>query len=299
MKPHFELRRVRDFGEIISDSFTFFKDNFKTLMKPLLVICGFFILIGTFAYTFMQSNLFEGISQTAGGPVRNNTFENPLWTTNYLGGMLLFYFIFAFYLISIFIVTYSYIAIYLEKPENEKPSVIEVWGYYKYYFWRILGSSIVCILITAIGSVLCLLPGIYIGTVLSLAMPIIIFENASFGFAFNKSFTLIKGNWWLTFGTMFIISLIIGFGSYFVNAPMIILTVTKMLLKWDFWIFPLLLICGLLVNVFYLAYSLMAIATSMCYFSYCEQKEGTGLMNRIDMLGKTGDDNSHLPTEEY
>ncbi|MCC8408435.1 glycerophosphoryl diester phosphodiesterase membrane domain-containing protein [Mucilaginibacter sp. UR6-1] len=299
MKPHFELRRVRDFGENISDTFTFIKENFKPLMKPLLVICGFFILLNTVAYANMQADAIENAVDSMNNNVPNNVFGYQNRGINQMVGVGLFYLCFFFFIMSIFIVTYSYIAIYKDKTDDEKPTLLEVWGYFKYYFFRSLGSYFVVTLLTIAGCFLCLLPGIYLGVVFSLLLPIIIMENGSFGHAFNKCFQLIKGNWWITFGIVVVVSIIISIAGAIISMPVTILMVTKMFLKWDFVMFPLLLIFGLLINVFYLSYSVMAVSTALCYFSYEEQKEGTGILNRINTLGEKGPDTSHLPTEEY
>ena len=38
-----EFRKVRDFGEVISDTFLFMKQNFKPLFKAFFYLCGFFL----------------------------------------------------------------------------------------------------------------------------------------------------------------------------------------------------------------------------------------------------------------
>lgn len=296
----FELHRVRDFGEIINDSFAFFKDNFKPLMKPLLIICGFFILLGTVSYAFMQTSMLNFVSSNMNGQAGPGTFNNtPYSDPSYIAGTLLWYICLIFYMLSVYLITYSYIAIYKDKPNGEKPTLEEVWGYYKYYFLRALGSSILTGIVVGIGTILCILPGIYLFTVLILLLPIMIMENGSFSYAFSKSFTLIKNNWWLTFGTIFVVSLIVGFAGAIVQIPISILTVSKMLLKFSFPVFPIMLIFGLLANLMMLFYCLMAIAISLCYFSYSERKDGTGLLNRIDMLGQNNETNPDQPTEQY
>ncbi|RYZ99801.1 MAG: hypothetical protein EOP47_15815 [Sphingobacteriaceae bacterium] len=298
MKQRIELRRMRDFGEIINDTFAFVKDNFKELFKPMIIICSFFIVLGTISYAFMQTSMLEGLTDTTTNPGTRPSFTARYTNMGYLLGSVLYYISFTIYTLFVFVITYSYIAIYKDKPEGEKPSFSEVWGYLKYYLLRSLGSSILIVLIITVGTVLCFFPGVYLGTVLSLVLPVIILENTSFGFAFNKSFNLIKNNWWLTFGIIFVISLIIGFASSIASIPVMLLTLSKMFLKWNIVIFPLMLIFGLLANILLMGYALLAISLSLCYFSYSEQKEGTGLLNRIDTLGKN-DDASHLPTEQY
>ncbi|GAA4330775.1 hypothetical protein GCM10023149_36190 [Mucilaginibacter gynuensis] len=295
MTPKFELRSIRDFGQIISDSFTFLKDNFKPLFIPLIVICGAFTLLGTVAYSFMQMGMMNMMD------IKNqpnpNVFRSGIFNDYFLG-MGLYYVAVGLYYFLIFLVTFSYIAVYREKKEQEKPTLEEVWGYVKYYFLRCIGSSFLLILLTIVGFVLCVIPGIYVSTVFALAMPIMIFENTSFSFAFSKCFKLISNNWWMTFGIIFVVSLIIGFAAGIASLPITLITVLKLFLVLKSFTTPLLVFFAFLVNVMYLSYSLLAIALSLCYFSYTERQEGTGLLDRINNLGKD-DDASHLPTEQY
>ncbi|HXU28788.1 MAG TPA: hypothetical protein VN698_16280, partial [Bacteroidia bacterium] len=115
-----------------------------------------------------------------------------------------------------------YISVYLQKG-NVTPTFEEVWGYFKYYFFRVLGSGIVMAFLILIGALLCIIPGIYIANVFYLVIPIIVIENTSFGFAFNKSFRLIKDNWWFVFGVVFVTNLIVGVASSFASIPITVL----------------------------------------------------------------------------
>lgn len=296
MKPHFELRRVRDFGETISDTFTFIRENFKALIKPLLVICGFFILINTITLANLYAGMTEAKMQETSRP--SNVFASQ-YGDNYFINLLINYTSLFLFATSIFIVTYCYIAVYKDKTDGEKPTLVEVWGYFKYYFFRSIGSYFVVTLLSIAGCFLCLLPGIYLFVVFGLILPIIIMENGSFGHAFNKCFQLIKGNWWMTFGIIFVLSLIISFSGAIVSVPMGIVIAAKTLLQLDFLMYPILLVLSLLLSLIYLSYSLMAIAMSLCYFSFEEQKEGTGILSRINTLGEKGPDTTHQPEEEY
>ena len=45
--PAIELSKTRDFGEAISDSFLFVRQNLKLLLSAFFIFCGFFLLAGT------------------------------------------------------------------------------------------------------------------------------------------------------------------------------------------------------------------------------------------------------------
>src|SRR3989339_879216 len=51
-----ELRKIRDFGEILNATFIFLKQNYKPLFKALLTFAGPFILLSAIATGYYQSN---------------------------------------------------------------------------------------------------------------------------------------------------------------------------------------------------------------------------------------------------
>jgi hypothetical protein len=292
MKQPIELRRVRDFGQIINDSFTFLKENFKPLFKYLLIICGFFILISTVSTVFTYMNMTTMMNLNV------NAYDAARKPFEYIISALISALILVVTQAFIHLVTLSYISVYLQK-NNTTPTLAEVWGYFKYYFFRVLGSSIIIFFLFVIGFILCFIPGIYLTPILSLIIPIIVIENSSFRHAFNKSFVLIKDNWWLVFGVLFITSLIVGVAGSIVSIPISSITIGSKFISLKSITFPVIVLFSVLRNILLLAYVLPAIAVCLCYFSLDEQKEGTGLLGRIDKLGKSNDDQSTLPTEEY
>ena len=290
MKRPIELRRVRDFGQVINDSFTFLKENYKPLFTSLFVICGFFIVLGTVTTVFTNLKMSEMYS---------TNLEN-------IQGGRLDYLVSAFISIIILVLSQScihlatlcYISVYVQK-KNAKPTLPEVWGYFKYYFFRAFGSSILIWLIFMVGFLLCIIPGIYLLPILSLIIPIIVIENTSFGYAFNTSFRLIKENWWPTFGVIFVTSLIVGIMGSFAEYPLSFLSISSKFVSLRGFRLPLIIFFSVLRNILTLAYTLPYIATSLCYFNLAEQKDGLGLLGRIELFGKNTDDSLTLPTEEY
>jgi hypothetical protein len=290
MQQPIELRRIRDFGEIINDTFTFLKENFKPLFTALIIMCGFFVIVGTATTVLAQTNLMNMYD--------TSTYSSAKPTISYLLSMVFNAFVLIIGQLSIYLVTFCYIGVYLEK-KDDTPSVAEVWGFFKYYFFRILGSGILVALLCMIGLVLCIIPGIYLMPILYLIFPIIIMENSSFGYAFNKSFKLIKDNWWLVFGVIFVVTLIVGILGSFASVPMSIIVAAKAFLSLKSFALPLIILFSVLQNVLMLAYTLPAIAITMCYFSLSEQKDGMGLLSRINAFGKSTDNSIDLPAEQY
>jgi hypothetical protein len=292
MKQSIELRRLRDFGQIITDSFTFLKENFKPLFIYLLITCGFFIVLGTI------TSVFAYMKMTSVFSFNLNSYDAQAYSLSYILSIVINGFILILTQAFIHLITICYVSVYVQK-NNSQPELAEVWGYFKYYFFRVLGSSILLIILSAIGFLLCIIPGIYLMPVFYLIIPIIVIENASFSYAFNKSFRLIKNNWWLVFGVIFITSLIVGVAASFVSIPISVITIGSKFLSLKSYTLPLLIIFSFLRNILMLAYALPAIAICLCYFNLAEQKDATGLLDRIEKLGKNNDDNSSLPAEQY
>ena len=70
MNQNFELRKVRDFGELISDTFLFVKENLKPLLKATFQICGFFVLAMLVLSVMQQLNL-QGVKTNTGSAPKN------------------------------------------------------------------------------------------------------------------------------------------------------------------------------------------------------------------------------------
>ncbi len=292
MKQPIELRRLRDFGQIINDSFTFLKENFKPLFKALFIICGFFILVSTVTTVFTYMNITTVVN------INLNSYDAQSRPLEYFVSALVSAFILLLTQAFIHLVTLCYISVYLQK-NNTTPTLAEVWGYFRFYFFRVLGSGILIFFILAIATMLCFIPGIYMAPVSYLIIPIIVIENSSFSYAFNKSFRLIKNNWWLVFGVIFVMSLIVIVAGSIAGIPMTFITLGNRFLSLKNFTLPLIIIFSVLRNIILLAYVLPAIAVCLCYFNLAEEKDGTGLMDRIGKFGVANDEQTNLPAEEF
>jgi hypothetical protein len=292
MNEKFELKKIRDFGQVFNDTFAFFKDNLKPLLSALFVICGFFMLIGAIgsATTYLNmSGVLDGNSYDSG---RSISLIGKTFATTFI--MLITQF-------CINLVTLCYMAVYNEH-NSKKGTLADVWNFFKYYFWRVFGASILLGMLTVIACLFIFIPGIYLGVVFSLVPSIIVMENASISEAFNKCFRLIRSRWWFVFGVLFVISIIVGIANSIAGVPLGMVPVLGKLISNQMATAPLVIFFSILRSLLVVTYSLTAIAIALCYFSLSEQKDGTGLMARIDDFGKAAPEDvatSQEPTEEY
>jgi hypothetical protein len=283
MQPKIELIKIRDLDEVVRDSITFLRQNFKPLFKAYFTICGVFLVIGLIIsivnYYEMRLHLEEGTS---------------VFTIYYLLSML-------FGLLNVTsttMTTLCFITLYREKG-NEAPTVEEVWSYFKFYFMRILGALVLISILGMLGTVFCLLPGIYLFTVLGLILPIIVMENATFSYAISRCFQLIKSNWWRVFGSMIVMSIVL-LAIYTVLAiPVGLLVEVYALVSGisitTIYTLPMMIMSG----CFQFLYILPVIALALNYYSLTEQSDGTSLLNRIEMFGVKDTNAGHTTTEEY
>ncbi|MBS7566079.1 hypothetical protein KHS38_16850 [Mucilaginibacter sp. Bleaf8] len=296
MQQKIELAKARDFGEIINDTFMFVKQNFKPLFKIILTFCSFFLL-ALIVLQYLQQAKILGLQQRMqNDPEAAASFDVPsLFGVEYFLTLIFSYLTQTILLTTVL----SYIALYRDKG-NIAPSPAEVWGYIKYYFLRIIGSIFVIGILMGLGFVLCIIPGIWLSPILSLIFPIIIFENTSLGYAFNRSFSLIKDNWWATFGALFVMLLIISLGVGILMVPGMIVTAALSLTHLhdaSSLFTPLTIIMSVLQTLGFVLAALPIVTLALCYFNLNEKKEGTGLMDRINSFGKQPD--TDLPAEEY
>lgn len=296
MDSKIELAKPRDFGEIISDTFAFVKQNFKPLLKYFFIFCGFFLIATGATEILTQIQALNRINN-----FNPNSFDNPaspfaVFTAAYFLNM---FFLMLEY-ISITVMTLSFMALYKQKG-NEVPETEEMWGYFKFYFLRVLGSAFVVAIVFILGCFLCLIPGIYLYPVMSLVFPIIIIENASFGYAFNQSFKLIKDNWWPTFGVLIVIGIILGVAGMILVLPSAIFTAGSIFLHMTRGTSTS--VTGVVVTTILKQFAhvfqiLAVVATCLIYFNLHETKEGTGLMERINQFG-AGQNHTDSTQEEY
>ncbi|WP_276089469.1 hypothetical protein [Pedobacter sp. JY14-1] len=271
-----EFKKVRSFGEIINDSFLFIRQNIKALFKTFLYFSGIFVVAGIVSNVMYQLRIQEAAGQNS---------VSAMFGLTYLVVM-------AITLLSYTALTVSilcFIDLYNQKG-RVAPTVEEVWGYFRYYFFRVFGSSLVIGLFLGICFLCCIIPGIYVFPAVSLVLPVMIFENAGLDYSLGRGFKLVKQQWWPTAGTLLMIWFITYAMMCFVMVPLIMagligsfaggqkalglgIAITSAVLQGICQIFMILPLVGV----------------SLCYFNLAERIEHTGLLGRINQFGNESD----------
>lgn len=204
---------------------------------------------------------------------------------------------------------YSYVRKYLENDTDF--SVASLFSATLSEFMRTLGASIALILIVFIsyfiGVFVTVLLGqiagflaffgglasvclvFYLGTTFFLVYPIMLVEKQNFGTALSKSFYLVKGKWWSTFGLLVIMIVIYVLLSIVTSIPLMIVTglmASNSLSDASTMTTVLNIIANIISQIGgYMILPLVMIAMCFQYFNLTEMKESTGLLSRIEGFG--------------
>lgn len=95
----------------------------------------------------------------------------------------------------------------------------EAWSRVRPQAWRLIGLALLSTLIVFPLLMLCLVPGIWVGVGLSLASAALVLERCGVGEALGRSWTLVKGAWWRTFGALLLMFIIYFVISAAVSIP--------------------------------------------------------------------------------
>jgi hypothetical protein len=295
MKDKVEFRKVREFGEIISDSFLFVKQNFKPLLKSFGCFCGVFIIAGLITSVFTQLQISGLQSDFDNGNYSANVSTwNLLFTWRYI--MLILFMILNY--TAIYTTVLSYIALYIVKG-NAAPNLEEVWSYFKFYFLRIMFGGILTSIIWTVCFVCCIIPGIYVAPAFFIIYSIMVLENTNWADAFSRSYQLPKNNWWVTIATILIVLIItITFTSVIQLPGYLVLMIAAFTHKGNEmmqWYQIIVYVLQYLSQVFFI---IPIVASALIHFNLVERKESTGLLARIENFGHSADPQFHSE-EEY
>jgi len=281
--PQVNLKKYRDFGQLITDTFLFVKQENKLLLRVILTYVGPFILITAFAGAWMQTGMFKSMDFT-------NT-SDPFGIFRDIGLKYVIYMLSALVSSTMMMCTvYSYMFLY-SKLGKDGFTQEDVWEMVKVKFFPILGLLLLVGIIVFFGILLCIVPGIYLAVVFTLVIASSIFENLSAGKAMERSMFLIREDFWFALGIAFVMSLIAGMLGMIFIAPSSVMSMFLMLNSIKGETSQTVSIIFLILNAVgtfcaSIIYGIPHITMSMFYFSQVEQKESPNLINKIERINK-------------
>jgi hypothetical protein len=305
-----ELHKVRDFSSKMSATFEFMRQNFLALGKAFVFIAGPPILVAS----YFIGDLYGGMASRAGSPVSAMDWFSSSGFILQMIGIFIFYVLAGVFSVS---VVNNYVRLYDEKKTN-KIEVGEVWERVRSTFWKYLGTIVLIVLLLIVGYFLAALMAVmlfqgsvalgviaiiviitafmYLAITLSLILPIRTFEKLGFFESLSRSFYLIYGKWWSTFGLMMITSIIASIMSLLFFIPIMIIQMATQLHSTDVSSFDESPGASMAVTIqilytFYFLFNFVGqtlplLAAMFQYFNLVERKEARGLMSRIETFGE-------------
>ena len=290
---YINFKKERDLGSIITDTFKFIKVEYKTLFRLYIKHVGWLLLVVVAASTYYQYQSLKISTSvlTETGPA---AFLTEMIADTGIAILLLSLASIAYSALSLVVIT-SIIKSYVQN--NGEINEDEVNQFVKQFFGRTLGSLVVVGLLVFIGFLLCVLPGIYLIVPLSLIFPILVFQEKTFAEAFSESFKLIKNNWWISFATLLVVSILISLIGGLFQLPIVVMTAMETFVSVQDgtgtpgtetlsgnWLYMLFYILAALAQ--YILGIVTLISLTLVYFNLNEFHNKTGTLEDIDRIGK-------------
>lgn len=299
-KPRIELRRTRNFGALINVVFEFCRKNAKPLMASIGLIVGPTLVVATIASILVMSRMLGNESYT-----NSDSFDGLLSVYREAWGVIVLSTI-AGILTTVVMITViaGYIRQYVDRAPNEI-TVKDVWEEVRYSFGRVLLTSIAAMIVTMLPMLifvgfaaasesvplivlavfLSAIPTIYIGTCMSIVVPLRLEEEIGLFASIRRSMYLTRGRWWFSFWVYVVMTFVVMLVSAVFQIPIQIATVMASFSGSEPAI-PILVI-GVAISTVgsYLLYSVLIATCSINYYNLVEGKEGVGLIDRINAIG--------------
>ena len=295
---YIEFKKKRELSDILSDSFAFFKSQFKPLLTTFFKIIGPYLLVMLISlglYIYALSSIFNLSIESLSG----FDFE-PL--SEFYPLVLTVAFVFVLFVLGITasVMSQSSILYFIESyiDTNGTTNFLEIKKKVYQNFWSFFGLGILVGLSIAFGLLFCFIPGIYLYAPLSLTFAIYVFSKKDVITSYNYSFTLVKNEWWVTFATLLVMGMIIGIAGAAFSMPATIYSWIKMGVSASEYnaessslgIFadPIYIVLYVVAMIFKFALNIITIVSSvLIYFNLNEKKNFTGTYERIQNLGQT------------
>ena len=173
------------------------------------------------------------------------------------------------------------------------PTVEEVWKEMLHYIVPVFFYSILLGIIVGLGCVLCVAPGIYLMVVFAPVNFIFIIEDLSFGNAYSRCFYLIKENFWNSLGLYLVVYLIYAFSSGVIGVGTSVIAGFAAYFTTKDIAATVRIVSGILSVFQQVFYIIFSVSIALQYFNLVEQKDGAGLLRRIENLGDDTADTSN------
>lgn len=209
-----QIRKRREVGDILTDSFRFLKQEFKPLSKLFVIYILPFIIVYGILQVYVQMKVMGKVDLNDPdmilsniGPIYGNIFMVSLFglfVQSLLGGTY-----------------YTYIENYVKKGK-ENFELSEITHLFFTNSLHALGANLLLFIAVIAGIIMCIIPGIYVANTFSVVVMILIFEKKGVSNAFTRSWNLVNSQWWNTFLINLVGIIIIYAVSFVLSIPSMI-----------------------------------------------------------------------------
>ncbi|MFT6369899.1 MAG: hypothetical protein ACJAWH_000980 [Maribacter sp.] len=286
---YIEFKKQRELGEILADTFAFFRNEFKPFFTT------FFEIVGPFLAAMVVSLVLY--LYVAGDSLNLMVFDADINATN-LATTAVVSFVYILSLVAVYTMSQSTVLHYIKSYANGKGTIdVETIRKEVYEsFWSFIGLGIMVGLSFGIGLMFCIIPGIYLYIPLSLAFCVLVYNRMGVSDSYSYSFTLVKEEWWMTFATIFVVGIIVVIASYVFAIPTVIYQWVRMGIfsgqidaegMTDMFKDPIYILLNVISTLAQFLLNLISIIAGVfIYFNLNEKKNFTGTYERIDSLGE-------------
>lgn len=323
-----DFHRTRDFSTKMNATFEFIKQNYLPLAKSILVIAGPPVLVASMIIGSFFGDFFRLTQAAASGMGSADELETYFTSVSFwvqMGVAMIFFILSSVMTIA---TVNNYLLLYGEKKSN-KIEVNEVWTRVRETFWMYLRTMILFFIVFFAIYILMIIPVvlvsqispfliffaiiflfcglIYVMVSISLIFIVRAYEKKGFFESLGRSFRLVQGKWWSTFGLIMILYFIMMIISYIPMIPWYAMVLVNSIhsTSTDAFEEPS-STWGTMTIVFFTLYymiqmvlaSLPNIGIAFQYFNLVELKESKGLLEQIDTFGESKPPASS-PEEQY
>ncbi len=256
-----KLFGTRDFSGNFDMTLSFIKQNYAAIFKPLCILIPV-LLIAVYFIPNTQSMDLTGYNDPM--DMYRDTFTLGFFLAYFLMGLVS-------YLVYLYVV--SYMAIYAKSDDGIVKSS-DVWSKVKSVFLPVLGGSIIFGILVGIGTLFCIIPGVIVYVYLGFYMYVYINDETGVIDSFQRSYELVKGNWFITFGFGLVFLILLSILGAVFAIPTYIAMVGRFLevdfLTSDIYMYMASLISGV---GGIMIYPILYIAMGVMYYSHRNQIE--------------------------
>jgi hypothetical protein len=310
MNTTLPLRRIRDFGEKVTDTIKFIKLNWKNL----LVLYGVFVLPFLLIGVFLGAGYFMQIFSAMTAGKTNQLFGDwKIWVA-----ILVIYMAVNGMATSI----YLYMKVWEEEDRRATPGELlkviakPFFSNMLYSVLMFIGLMLVMVPVVLVaggagsaGSVALLGLFILIAMIgllilfpyLMLIYPVNTIAGKEFGNAFSGAAMLLRGNWWASLGYVMVLFIIYYIFSFLVQMMLTLIFGAGALMgaenAGETFGKGMVVVYGLSMLIQQVFYIIMFVGAGVLYYSLHEEKLGGGLEKMIDDLGTSS--SKYGQQEEY